>query len=82
VRISCARAVVTPSSAGWVISRHPAHPALGSETYFIAAQDATAPRAGRAKNTYVPEDPDEARVITSRRVTLGRLSPGRWGHRP
>jgi site-specific DNA recombinase len=29
---------------GWVISRHPAHPALVSEADFIAAQDATAPR--------------------------------------
>ncbi len=29
---------------GWVISRHPAHPALVSEADFIAAQDAAAPR--------------------------------------
>ena len=29
---------------GWVISRHPAHPALVSEADFIAVQDVTAPR--------------------------------------
>jgi len=29
---------------GWVISKHPAHPALVSEADFIAAQDAAAPR--------------------------------------
>jgi DNA invertase Pin-like site-specific DNA recombinase len=33
---------------GWVISRHPAHPALVSEADFIAAQDATAPRGPAA----------------------------------
>ena len=40
---------------GWVISRHPAHPALVSEADFIAAQDATAPRgpAGPAARQYL-----------------------------
>jgi hypothetical protein len=40
---------------GWVISRHPAHPALVSEADFIAAQDATAPRspAGPAARRYL-----------------------------
>ena len=39
----------------WVISRHPAHPALVSEADFIAAQDATAPRgpAGPAARRYL-----------------------------
>jgi site-specific DNA recombinase len=39
---------------GWVISRHPAHPALVSEADFIAAQDATAPRGpgGSAARRY------------------------------
>ena len=37
---------------GWVISRHPAHPALVSEADFIAAQDATAPR-GPATRRYL-----------------------------
>jgi site-specific DNA recombinase len=39
---------------GWVISRHPAHPALVSEADFIAAQDATAPR--RAARPARPRD--------------------------
>ena len=30
---------------GWVISRHPAHPALISEADFIAVQEASAPAA-------------------------------------
>src|SRR6267378_8496135 len=40
---------------GWVISRHPAHPALVSEADFIAAQDATTPRgpAGPAARRYL-----------------------------
>ena len=40
---------------GWVISRHPAYPALVSEADFIAAQDATAPRgpAGPATRLYL-----------------------------
>jgi hypothetical protein len=40
---------------GWVISKHPAHPALVSEEDFIAAQDATAPRgpAGQAARRYL-----------------------------
>jgi hypothetical protein len=40
---------------GWVISRHPAHPALVSEADFVAAQDATAPRgpAGPAARRYL-----------------------------
>ena len=40
---------------GWVISKHPAHPALVSEEDFIAAQDATAPRgpAGQATRRYL-----------------------------
>jgi site-specific DNA recombinase len=40
---------------GWVISRHPAHPALVSEADFIAAQDAAAPRgpAGPAVRRYL-----------------------------
>ncbi len=40
---------------GWVISKHPAHPALVSEADFIAAQDAAAPRgpAGPAVRRYL-----------------------------
>ena len=40
---------------GWVISKHPAHAALLSETDFIAAQDAAAPRgpAGPAARRYL-----------------------------
>ena len=40
---------------GWVISKHPAHPALVSEADFIAAQDTTAPRgpAGPAARRYL-----------------------------
>src|ERR1700727_3033623 len=40
---------------GWVISRHPAHPALVSEADFIGAQDASAPRgpAGPAARRYL-----------------------------
>ena len=40
---------------GWVISTHPAHPALVSEADFITAQDATAPRgpAGPAARQYL-----------------------------
>ena len=40
---------------GWVISRHPAHPALVSEADFIAAQDASAGRgpAGPAARRYL-----------------------------
>ena len=40
---------------GWVISRHPAHPALVSEADFIAAQDAAIPRgpAGPAARRYL-----------------------------
>jgi hypothetical protein len=40
---------------GWVISRHPAHPALVSEADFIAAQDAAAPcgPAGPAVQRYL-----------------------------
>jgi site-specific DNA recombinase len=40
---------------GWVISEHPAHPALVSEADFIAAQEASAPRgpAGPAVRRYL-----------------------------
>ena len=40
---------------GWVISRHPAHPALVSEADFIAAQEMAAPRgpAGPAVRRYL-----------------------------
>jgi site-specific DNA recombinase len=40
---------------GWVISKHPAHPALVSEADFIAAQEASAPRgpAGPAARRYL-----------------------------
>jgi len=40
---------------GWVISKHPAHPALVSEADFIAAQDTAAPRgpAGPAVRRYL-----------------------------
>src|SRR5690348_2951034 len=40
---------------GWVISRHPAHPALVSEAGFIAAQEIGAPRgpAGQATRQYL-----------------------------
>jgi hypothetical protein len=41
--------------AGWVISNRPAHPAIVSEADFIAAQDASAPRApaGPATRRYL-----------------------------
>jgi len=40
---------------GWVISKHPAHPALVSEADFIAAQETSAPRgpAGQAARRYL-----------------------------
>ena len=40
---------------GWVISKHPAHPALVSEADFIAAQEVAAPRgpAGQAVRRYL-----------------------------
>ncbi len=40
---------------GWVISKHPAHPALVSDADFIAARDAAAPRgpAGPAARRYL-----------------------------
>jgi hypothetical protein len=40
---------------GWVISRHPAHPALVSEADFIAVQEVGAPRgpAGQATRRYL-----------------------------
>ena len=40
---------------GWVISKHPAHPALVSEAGFVAAQEATGPRgpAGPATRRYL-----------------------------
>ena len=40
---------------GWIISRHPAHPALINEAGFIAAQDTAAPRgpAGPAVRRYL-----------------------------
>ena len=40
---------------GWVISKHPAHPALVSEADFIAAQEAAASRgpAGQATRRYL-----------------------------
>jgi DNA invertase Pin-like site-specific DNA recombinase len=53
---------------GWVISRHPAHPALVSEAGFIAAQDATAPRG--------PAGP-----ATRRYLLAGLLACGRCGRR-
>jgi hypothetical protein len=53
---------------GWVISRHPAHPALVSEADFIAAQDATAPRG--------PTGP-----ATRRYLLAGLLACGRCGRK-
>ena len=53
---------------GWVISRHPAHPALVSEADFIAAQDATAPRG--------PAGPP-----TRRYLLAGLLACGQCGRR-
>ena len=53
---------------GWVISRHPAHPALVSEADFIAAQDVTAPRG--------PAGP-----ATRRYLLAGLLACGRCGRR-
>jgi hypothetical protein len=43
-------------SAGWVISRNPAHPALVSEADYIAVQEVSAPRgpAGPAVRQYLP----------------------------
>jgi site-specific DNA recombinase len=53
---------------GWVISKHPAHPALVSEADFIAAQDATAPRG-------------PAGSATRRYLLAGLLACGRCGRR-
>jgi hypothetical protein len=53
---------------GWVISRHPAHPALVSEADFIAAQDASAPRG--------PAGP-----ATRRYLLAGLMACGRCGRR-
>ncbi len=53
---------------GWVISRHPAHPALVSEADFIAVQDAAAPRG--------PAGP-----ATRRYLLAGLLACGRCGRR-
>ena len=53
---------------GWVISRHPAHPALVSEADFIAAQDTAAPRG--------PAGP-----ATRRYLLAGLLACGRCGRR-
>jgi site-specific DNA recombinase len=53
---------------GWVISRHPAHPALVSEADFIAAQDATAPRGPAGQST-------------RRYLLAGLLACGRCGRR-
>jgi len=53
---------------GWVISKHPAHPALVSEAEFIAAQEMASPRgpAGQATRRY---------------LLAGLLSCGRCGRR-
>jgi site-specific DNA recombinase len=53
---------------GWVISRHPAHPALVSEADFIAVQEVGAPRgpAGQATRRY---------------LLAGLLAGGRCGRR-
>jgi Recombinase zinc beta ribbon domain len=53
---------------GWVISRHPAHPALVSEADFIAAQDATILRG--------PAGPEARRYLLA-----GLLACGRCGRR-
>ena len=53
---------------GWVISKHPAHPALVSEADFIAAQDAAAPRG--------PTGPAARRYLLA-----GLLACGRCGRR-
>jgi hypothetical protein len=53
---------------GWVISKHPAHPALVSEADFIAAQDATVPRG--------PTGPAARRYLLA-----GLLACGRCGRR-
>ena len=53
---------------GWVISKHPAHPALVSEADFIAAQDTATPRG--------PAGP-----ATRRYLLAGLLACGRCGRR-
>jgi site-specific DNA recombinase len=53
---------------GWVISKHPAHPALVSEADFIAAQEASAPRG--------PSGPAVRRYLLA-----GLLACGRCGRR-
>jgi site-specific DNA recombinase len=53
---------------GWVISKHPAHPALVSEADFIAAQEASAPRG--------PVGPAARRYLLA-----GLLACGRCGRR-
>jgi hypothetical protein len=49
---------------GWVISKHPAHAALVSETDFIAAQDTAAPRG--------PAGPAVRRYLLAGLLTCGR----------
>jgi hypothetical protein len=49
---------------GWVISEHPAHAALVSETDFIAVQDAAAPRG--------PTGPSVRRYLLAGLVACGR----------
>ena len=55
---------------GWVISSHPAHPALVSEADFIAAQDVTAPRG--------PAGPAIAAVPAGRAARLRDRAGGGW----
>jgi len=52
---------------GWVISKHPAHPALVSEADFIAAQDAAAPRG--------PAGPAAWRYPLAGLLACGRCRP-------
>jgi site-specific DNA recombinase len=49
---------------GWVISKHPAHPALVSEADFIAAQHAAVPRG--------PAGPAARRYLLAGLITCGR----------
>jgi len=54
---------------GWVISKHPAHPAhaaLVSEADFIAVQDATAPRG--------PAGPVTRRYLLAGMMACGRCA--------
>ena len=57
---------------GWVISKHPMHPALVSEADFITAQDATAPLG--------PAGPAVRRYLLAGLLACGRRLESAWSN--